>query len=114
MTHELESRLKKEILQLDSIMISVEPIVKTRMVVAIAVPSLDTSVDGSPAEHFGIAPAFLITEVDIPNQTVISNQVVENPHWKTDRKRGILAAEFLAKKGLDVLAIKDPTTFGKS
>jgi cation diffusion facilitator family transporter len=111
-THELESRLKKEILQLDSIMISVEPLVKTRVFVAIVVPSLETSIDESPAEHFGMAPAFLIAEVDIPSQTVISNQVVENPHWKAERKRGILAAEFLVKEGIDVLAIKDATKFG--
>jgi predicted Fe-Mo cluster-binding NifX family protein len=111
-THELESHLKKEIPQLDSIMISVEPHVKTQVVVAIAIPSVDTSINGSPAEHFGMAPAFLLAEVNIPSQIITSNQVLRNPHWEVERKRGILAAEFLNEKRIDVLAVKDPLNFG--
>ena len=111
-THQLESSLKEKISQLDSIMISVEPVLKTRFKVAIAVPSLDTNIDEIPAEHFGMAPAFLIADIDITNQTIISTQIVENPHRLAERKRGILGAEFLVKEGIDVLSIKDPTTFG--
>ncbi len=111
-THQLESSLKERISLLDSIMISVEPITKTRFKVAIAVPSLDTDTDETPAEHFGLAPAFLIADIDITSQTIISIQIVENPHRFTERKRGILGAEFLVKKGIDILSIKDPAAFG--
>lgn len=111
-THQLESSLKEKISQLDSIMISVEPVLKTRFKVAIAVPSLDTNIVETPAEHFGMAPAFLIADIDITNQTIISTQIVENPHRLAEKKRGILGAEFLVKEGIDVLSIKDPTTFG--
>ena len=111
-TQQLESSLKEKISQLDSIMISVEPVMKTRFKVAIAVPSLDTNIDETPAEHFGMAPAFLIADIDITNQTIISTQIVENPHRLVERKRGILSAEFLVNEGIDVLSIKDPTTFG--
>jgi cation diffusion facilitator family transporter len=111
-THELESTLKKAIPQLDSIMISVEPIEKTQFIVVIAVSSLDTTLDTSPAEHFGLAPAFLIAKIDIPTRIIVSTRVVENPHRQADRKRGIFAAEFLIKKKLDILAVKDLKTFG--
>ncbi|MHA2245824.1 MAG: cation diffusion facilitator family transporter [Candidatus Hodarchaeales archaeon] len=111
-THQLESSLKEKISQLDSIMISVEPVLKTCLKVAIAVSSLDTDTDETPAEHFGLAPAFLIADIDIPSQTIISIQIVENPHRLAERKRGILGAEFLVKKGIDILSIKDPATFG--
>lgn len=93
-------------------MISVEPIAKTRFKIVIAVPSLDTNINETPAEHFGMAPAFLIADIDIPSQTIISTEIVENPHRLAERKRGILGAEFLVKEGIDILSIKDPTTFG--
>ncbi|UCG01895.1 MAG: cation diffusion facilitator family transporter [Candidatus Heimdallarchaeota archaeon] len=111
-THHLESSLKKNISLLDSIMISVEPILKTRLKVAIAVTSLDSKIDKSPADHFGIAPAFLIADIDIPSQKVISTQIVENPHRLAERKRGILSAELLTEKEIDILLIKDLETFG--
>ncbi|MHA2107406.1 MAG: cation diffusion facilitator family transporter [Candidatus Hodarchaeales archaeon] len=44
-THQLESSLKKEISQLDSIVISVDPIRKTKLKIAIAAPSLETKVN---------------------------------------------------------------------
>ncbi len=111
-THELESTLKKAIPQLDSIMISVEPIEKTQFIVGIAVSSIDTTLETSPAEHFGLAPAFLIAKIDITTQKIISTSLVENPHRLADRKRGILAAELLTKKKLDILVVKDLKTFG--
>ena len=111
-THKLESSLKDKISQLDSIMISVDPIVKTVLKVALAVSSVETQLTDIPAEHFGLAPAFLIAEIDIQNQTILSKLIVENPHRQAERKRGILGAEFLNKEGIDILLIKDPDTFG--
>lgn len=111
-THELESHLKKKIFQLDSIMVSVEPITKTRMLVAFPVASLETTLEGFPAEHFGLAPAFLIAEIDTLTATIISKQLIENPHWNAERKRGILAAELLTKKDIDVFVVKNPSSLG--
>ncbi|MFX0124824.1 MAG: cation diffusion facilitator family transporter [Candidatus Hodarchaeota archaeon] len=111
-THQLESSLKDKISQLDSIMISVEPILKTQFKVAIAVSSLDINTNEIPAEHFGLAPAFLLADIDILRHSILVKQIVENPHSQAERKRGILGANFLVKKGIDVLAIKDAETFG--
>jgi cation diffusion facilitator family transporter len=111
-THKLESHLKREISQIDSIMISVEPLRKTQLVLAIAIPSLVTSFNGSPAEHFGKAAAFIVSKVDIKNQILISSRIVENPYHKEDKKRGILTAELLVEEGVDALAILDPKLFG--
>ncbi|MFX0014053.1 MAG: cation diffusion facilitator family transporter [Candidatus Hermodarchaeota archaeon] len=111
-THQLESSLKEKLSQLDSIMISVEPIEKTKFKVAIAVSSLDTNIKNIPTEHFGLASAFLLADIDISSQTINTSQLVENPHKKAERKRGILGAKFLVNKGIDVLVIKDIGTFG--
>ncbi len=111
-THQLESSLKKEIPQLDSIVISVDPIKKTRLKITLAVSSLETEGSNTPAEHFGQVPAFLIAEIDIPTQTILSKRLIENPHRFADRKRGILGAELLVEEGVDFLATKDPKTFG--
>ncbi|MFX1286350.1 MAG: cation diffusion facilitator family transporter [Promethearchaeota archaeon] len=111
-THQLESSLKEKIPQLDSIMISVKPIVKTHFKVAIAVSSIDINTNEIPTEHFGLAPAFLLTDIDILRKTILTEKIVENPHRQAERKRGILSAKFLVKEGIDVLAIKDTTTFG--
>jgi len=111
-THQLESALKEKISQLDSIMISVKPIVKTQFKVAIAVSSLDINTNEIPAEHFGLAEAFLLADIDILRQTIVTKQIVENPHKQAERKRGILSAKFLVEEGIDVLAIKDTANFG--
>ncbi|MFX1249027.1 MAG: NifB/NifX family molybdenum-iron cluster-binding protein, partial [Promethearchaeota archaeon] len=65
-----------------------------------------------PTEHFGLASAFLLADIDISSQTINTSQLVENPHKKAERKRGILGAKFLVNKGIDVLVIKDIGTFG--
>ncbi len=111
-THLLELSLKKKIPQLDSVVISVEPIKKTRLKIAIAAHSLETKVNEAPAEHFGQAPAFLIADIDIPTQTILSTRLIDNPHRLADRKRGILGAELLINEGIDILVTKDPKTFG--
>ncbi len=111
-THQLESSLKDKISLLDSIMISVEPIVQTLFKVAIAVSSLEIKVQDIPAEHFGLAPAFLIADINIQSQVILSKRIVESPHRLAERKRGILGAEFLNKEGIDILLVKDPKTFG--
>ncbi|MFW9904581.1 MAG: cation diffusion facilitator family transporter [Candidatus Thorarchaeota archaeon] len=112
MTHKLESALRNAIPQLDSVMISIEPVMKTQYIVVIAVSSLDSTLDDPPAEHFGMAPAFLFVKIDRPTKTKISTKILENPHRLAERKRGILAANFLTEKNLDILAIKDLTSFG--
>ena len=111
-THRLEYVLRNVIPQLDSIMISVEPVVKTQYIVVIAVSSLDSTLDDLPADHFGIAPAFLFVKIDRSTGKKISTRIIENPHQLAERKRGILAAKFLTENKLDILAIKNPTSFG--
>ncbi|MFX1517412.1 MAG: cation diffusion facilitator family transporter, partial [Promethearchaeota archaeon] len=111
-TQEIESALKKLTPQLDSIMISVEPIERRKFIAGVAVSSLNTTLDEPPAEHFGMAPAFLIVEIDRLTGKKISIRKIENPHRLAERKRGILAAKFLTENKLDILAIKDLTNFG--
>jgi predicted Fe-Mo cluster-binding NifX family protein len=112
LTHKLESTLRNTIPQLDSVMISVEPVIKTQYIVVIAVSSLDSTLDDPPADHFGMAPAFLFVKIDCPTRTKISTRIIENPHRLAERKRGILAAKLLTENKLDILAIKDLKNFG--
>ena len=108
----VEARLKIEIPQLDSIIISVDPVAKSQLVVAIPIPSLNTRLNETPADHFGQTPAFLLAEIDTRYQKIISKRILENPHYQAERKRGILTAEFLKANDVDILTLKNPETFG--
>ncbi|MHA1215082.1 MAG: cation diffusion facilitator family transporter [Candidatus Hodarchaeales archaeon] len=111
-THQLEMALKQKISQLDSIMISVTPIIKKILKVAIPVNSLNVTLDDLPSEHFGIAKAFFIVELDIPNQKILSTSILENPYEDVERKRGLLCAELLADKNIDIITVKSLDKFG--
>ncbi len=111
-THNLESSLKKDIPQLDSVMISVEPSIKIQMKVAIPIPSLEIGMNGIPEDHFGQTHGFLIVCFDTLSKRITSQYTIENPHRLAERKRGLLSAELLINEEIDILVIKDPETFG--
>ena len=111
-TRGVEARLKAAIPQLDSIMISVDPVEKPQIIIAIPIPSSNVTLEETPADHFGQTPAFLLAVIDKKAQRIISQRILRNPHYQAERKRGILTAEYLIANDIDVLVIKNPETFG--
>lgn len=102
-----EQKIRQAMPKIDKIMIEVEFRRKATLTYATA---LETgSQDSRVAQEFGSAKFFGIVKAgnEPGKKGVISKKVLENPHWKSKERKGILAAEFLAKQGVDVLLAKE-------
>ena len=98
-----EERIKKEIPRIDKIMIETE--YKKKDILLYAIPLIQEKMNSKIAPEFGTAHFFgLFTLTNKPTQKkLLSSKIIKNPHAKEDSKRGILAAELLIKKKVDVL-----------
>lgn len=96
----VEKRIKEEIKELETLMVQIEPLKKDILRFAIPIES-DKGLDSVPSKHFGKAPYFLIW--DVHSGELKSYLAKENPAKDIDKKRGIKAAEFLAKEDVDVV-----------
>ena len=103
MREKCEERIKKEIPRIDKIMIETE--YKKKDVLLYAVPLTQQKKNSLIAPEFGTAHFFgLFTLTNkLTQKKLLSSKIIKNPHAKEDSKRGILAAELLIKKKVDVL-----------
>ena len=104
--NECEAKIRKAIPRIDSISIEVEYRKKPFLVYATALEG--KSLESRIAKEFGSAKYFGIARVENKEgNRVASKTIVENPHWKSSERKGILAAEFLAKNDVDVLFVRE-------
>jgi len=103
MREKCEERIKKEIPRIDKIMIETE--YKKKDVLLYAVPLTQGKKNSLIAPEFGTAHFFgLFMLTNKPTEKkLLGSEIIKNPHAKEDAKRGILAAELLTKKKVDVL-----------
>ncbi len=101
---ECETAVKKAVPKIDRIMIDVE--YKKKPFTIFAVPLKKKKKESGIATEFGIAAFFGIIKVDNKTSEIISSKIIKNPHAKAERKRGILTAELLVKKEVNVLLSK--------
>lgn len=99
-----EKRIREKIPRIDRVMIDIEYREKKELVYA--VPLKENKKESELAGGFGLAEYFGLLKVNREKNKVLSTKIIENPHAKADRKRGILAAELLAEKNVDVLLTK--------
>ena len=93
----LEEKLKKEIPNVERVMLHYEPPVGT--VQRIAFPVLE---DGDTiCEHFGESPFFAILEVRTRDGEVERKIILKNPHSEMGRGKGIQTARFLVEHRAD-------------
>lgn len=106
--HEIVSHLEEDILDrwpdIDRILIHYEPEQKESILIATpmnvmseAQPELDSLL----SDHFGEAPVFALLRKETRNGKVALERFVENRFRNLERHRGVKAAEFLAKLGVD-------------
>lgn len=102
-----EEKIKKRIPRIDKMTIEVD--FKKKDVLVYAVPLQEKKEEAGIALEFGTAPYFgLFKTTNKPKEKkVIEVKVIENPHAREKTKRGILAAELLAKNKADVLFSKE-------
>lgn len=98
----LEARIKKNIPYVDHILIHYEPVKKEFINAAIPYIIKEKKV----SEHFGEAPAFLVLKVKADSNSLVQQDILINPFLLEERGKGIMAAEFLVKSGVDLVVLK--------
>ena len=96
---ELKNRVKKEIGQIDRVLIHYQPQQKEQLTYAIPVAEDRQTI----SEHFGGAPYFRLLTLQVKDGTVIAEHILKNPFLKEEKTKGIKVAEWLLENGLDVL-----------
>ncbi len=98
-----EEKIKKKIPRLDKIMVETE--YKKKDVLLYAVPLLQKKQSSLLAPEFGTAGFFgFFRLTNKPGEKkLLGSWIIKNPYLKESSKRGILAAELLAKEKVDIL-----------
>lgn len=101
-TNKIEHEIKQNVENIDHILIHYEPMQKEEMVYAIPLTEEQKEI----SSHFGEAPWFLFLSFKSQENYTKKVQITANPFTGEERAKGILAAEFLIKKGVDVIIVK--------
>ncbi len=98
-----ETDIRKAVPRIDKIMVDIHYKKKPVLVYAIALEK--RSEKSSIAMEFGTAKFFGVFKAEnrAGKGGLIESKIIENPHCKNEERKGILAAELLAKNNVDVL-----------
>ena len=99
----IEASIKKEVSDVDKVMIHYEPLIKRT--ITYAVPIEDN--EGKISDHFGKAPYIFLLKINRDNRNIIEKEIINNPYSSLDRQKGIKLAELLTSKNLDVLILRE-------
>jgi len=102
-SRKIEEAIKNEIQNMDHVLIHYEPIRKDVIIFALPLES----VDGKISQHFGESPYFGLVTTGADDKTIRNQEIVSNPFLSEERGKGILVAEFLIKRGMDILLLKE-------
>ncbi len=105
----LDAKVKKQIKNIDKVLILVEP--EEREFTRIAVPLEDNNgLNSKISPHFGTAKYFGI--VDVKDEEVLKIEIEKNPYLSLEKRKGIIIAEWLGEKGIDEVYLKEPLKRG--
>jgi len=99
----IEEDIMDDITHMDHVLIHYEPVRKETISFALPLENIQ----GKISEHFGEAPHFALITVKAEDKTVMSQEIIYNPSLSVERGKGIIVAEFLIKRGIDVLLLKE-------
>ena len=98
----IENQIKQELSNIDHVLIHYEPMQKEEMIYVIPL----TEEKNKISSHFGEAPWFMFVTFKTGERVAKQADVMVNPFMNEEKGKGILAAEFLIKKGIDVVIVK--------
>ncbi|MBE0523425.1 MAG: cation diffusion facilitator family transporter [Methanosarcinales archaeon] len=104
LSDEIKSAVKKEVNNLEHIIVNAKP--GKMAIVKVAVPVV--AQDGLRSKlslHLGKAPFFIIIEME--NDGIKCWDVIKNPAAALEKKKGVKTAEFLISRDVNVLIIRD-------
>ena len=98
----IENQIKQELGNIDNVLIHYEPMQKEKMIYGIPL----TEEKNRISSHFGEAPIFMLFVFKSSEKVVEQVDFIVNPYTSETKGKGILAAEFLIKKNIDILIVK--------
>jgi predicted Fe-Mo cluster-binding NifX family protein len=93
----IEQDIKNKIRNIAEVLIHYEPICKTEVVYALPLTVSKKKIH----EHFGEAPYFMLARFKPEAKRAFKVEILENPYDNTEKSKGILTAEFLARGKVD-------------
>jgi cation diffusion facilitator family transporter len=101
-SHEIESNIRRQIPHVERVSIHYEP--QTKEYSRIAVPLADDR--NTLSAHFGESPYFAVVLVRQADNQVEKKEIVENPHLRAEKAKGILVSEWLVNQKVDQVILK--------
>jgi cation diffusion facilitator family transporter len=102
--HRIEANIKRQIKNVDRVLIHYEPKKKENFIYAVPLTEANQH---RISPHFGEAPYFRLITVRIKDKKAIDQKIVENPFTQVAHGKGILVAEFLNKHQIDVIITQE-------
>jgi cation diffusion facilitator family transporter len=102
----IENKIKKEVGEIDSFTIHVEPYESEELKLTIPV-EISKGLNSEVSEHFGRANYFIFVIVNKKEEKIKSFYIRNNPHKEKSAKAGYFAADFVIKEKIDVLITKE-------
>ena len=102
----IEEAVKDEIAHVDHVLIHYEPVRKDTT--SFALPLRNTK--GEMSQHFGEAPFFALVTVNAEDKSVKNQEIIFNPFLSVERGKGIMVAEFLVNRDVDMILLKEKFT----
>jgi len=98
----IENQIEQELTNIDHVLIHYEPMQKEEMIYVIPL----TEGKNRISSHFGEAPCFMVVTFKTEERVAKQVEIIVNPFTKEEKGKGILVAEYLIKKGIDVMIVK--------
>lgn len=102
LSQELAGRIKKEIENIDRILIHYQPQPRHHLTIGTPLAADRLSI----SEHFGEAPCFKLITVSLRDGTVTEEHLLHNPFLHEEKGKGIKAAQWLLQNRLDILVAR--------
>jgi cation diffusion facilitator family transporter len=103
MTEKIESDIRSRVPHVERVVIHYEP--QARAYLHIAVPLSDPG--GKLSTHFGDAPYFALSRLRLEDGKIEKQEIIENPHKKVEKAKGIRVAEWLVQQKVDEVAVAE-------
>jgi predicted Fe-Mo cluster-binding NifX family protein len=102
-SRKMEGAIKDDVANVDYVLIHYEPVRKDTISFALPLENME----GKVSQHFGESPYFALITAKAETKNITNQEIVSNSFLSVERGKGIMVAEFLIKRGVDVLLLKE-------
>jgi cation diffusion facilitator family transporter len=99
----IEDKIRREVPNVDRVLIHYEP--QTKTVMRYAIPLADPR--GDIGQHFGESPYFALMDVDLKQRSLLRQEIVANSFKDLPKGKGLKVAEFLLSAKPDVVLTRE-------